>query len=168
MNYNVFISHNINEENFKIINTLESQIPRYISLYVAEHDSEPGVELKKKIENALLDSDAMIVILTSSGNTEWVNQEIGYAKAHNKLIIPLVEKGMRTKAFIEGIEWIEIDLDKPEAACKKVRKALDKKVKIRIKEQREKEGFWKAVAVGIGLIIVIIIMFILMKSSRNK
>ena len=53
MNYNVFISHNINEENTKIIQTLEAHIPNYINLYVAEHDLDPGSNLTDEIENEI-------------------------------------------------------------------------------------------------------------------
>ena len=168
MDFKVFISHNINENNSSIIQILEDQIPDSITLYVAEHDLKPGSDLTVEIENAIADSDAIIVILNNDNFSEWVQQEIGYAKAHNKIIIPLVEKGAKAKGMIQGVTWIDIDMGKPQAALRKVRKTLDKEIKLIIKEKREKEGFLMALALGVGLVIMVFIMFIFMTSSKEK
>jgi mannitol/fructose-specific phosphotransferase system IIA component len=58
--------------------------------------------------------------LTEDGaRSEWVNQEIGVAHGLGKDIIPIKEKGVDVKGFIEGVEWITLDRFNPDVALEK-------------------------------------------------
>jgi hypothetical protein len=66
--------------------------------------------LTEKIKNNINNSDAVLVIWTiNSHHSDWVNQEIGYAERAGKQIIPLVEKEVKIKGFLEGREYIDMN-----------------------------------------------------------
>jgi hypothetical protein len=68
-------------------------------------------------------ADCVVVLLTQNGiRSNWVQQEVGYAIKANKLIIPLVEKGVDPKdlAALQGREYIEYDPSEPQEALLKV------------------------------------------------
>jgi hypothetical protein len=78
--------------------------------YVAQLEPSPGTEIPFKITQYLRSSDCLVVILTAAASqSQWVQQEIGFATALKKLIIPIVEKGVSPKAFIQINEYIELD-----------------------------------------------------------
>ncbi|MDE1863450.1 MAG: toll/interleukin-1 receptor domain-containing protein [Thaumarchaeota archaeon] len=63
--------------------------------------------LAKKIRNGIESSHLIILLITfNSTNTIWLNQEIGYAAAKNIPTIPIVEKGIDLKGFLEGMQFI--------------------------------------------------------------
>lgn len=84
--------------------------------YLAEHDSQAGGRLSDKVERAIAASDVVIVLLTrNSIDSRYVHQEIGYAKALHKLIVPLVhpEIAHESRAMLDGIEHIVFDFASP-------------------------------------------------------
>jgi hypothetical protein len=80
--------------------------------------------LSSKVIEGIKSADCIIPILTSESiKTQWINQEIGYATALNKLIIPVVEIDCidQLKGFIHK----QIDL--PYTYCLKSHKATENK-----------------------------------------
>jgi nucleoside 2-deoxyribosyltransferase len=66
-----------------------------INVYLAEHDPKPGTSIAHKVEEALKHCDAVVVLITSTSvNSAYVQQEIGLARAHGKVIVPIIEKGV--------------------------------------------------------------------------
>lgn len=86
--------------------------------YLAEHDQQAGRFLNDKIQQAIRDSGAVVVVLTENAwNAPLVRDEIGFASALDKLIIPLVTPQVaanpRVLGMLEGIEYVVFDLDDP-------------------------------------------------------
>lgn len=89
-----------------------------LQAYLAEHDVRPGTQLAAKVQEAIRTSSAMLVLLTdNTADSAYVHQEIGYARAQDKLIIPLVQpEHVSTQlALLAGVEYIPFDFRDPEA-----------------------------------------------------
>jgi hypothetical protein len=98
-----------------------------VSLYLAEHDPQPGVSLAAKVEGAIRASDAVVALLTeAAAAAPFVQQEIGAARIAGKLIVPIVQVGVDPRALgmLAGLERIEVDLADPAAALDIVAKSL--------------------------------------------
>jgi hypothetical protein len=85
-----------------------------VPCYLAELYPEPGVYLWEKIKRMIEDSEIILALYTQNARySAYVNQELGYAHKAGKLIIPLVEKGVKPPGFLEGVEYIEMDPSDP-------------------------------------------------------
>ena len=72
-------------------------------------DPEAGRPLADKVAEGINKSQAIIPIITKKSYlTQWINQEIGYATAINKKIIPIVEKDVRSE--LKGFIHKHVDL----------------------------------------------------------
>jgi hypothetical protein len=105
-----------------------------IYVYFAELYPEPGVTLWEKIKGMIHNSDAVIVLWTKNAkNSAFVNQELGYAEALNKLIIPLVEQGVAPEGLLAGREYIPYrrgrDVESFSMLCNAIYKFLLRKMK---------------------------------------
>lgn len=86
----IFLSHNKRDRKWGEW-LLRSAEAHGIKPYLAEHDVKPGGVLASKIEKAIDDSAAVVVLITdNSVNSAYVQQEVGYARKAKKLIIPVV------------------------------------------------------------------------------
>src|SRR5205823_1031927 len=98
-----------------------------------------------------------VVLLThSTASSTFVHQEIGYAIAENKLVIPLVQPGVGRKqlSMLEGIEYIEFDFQRPHAGRDDFTAALR-----RLASRQRKDGQVEtliAVAACIALVVLIL------------
>lgn len=80
------------------------------------------------------------MLLTSLGSeSEFVHQEIGMAKAYQKIIIPIVEKVIDTTklGFLDGIEWIEFDRNEPAELTTKLTQSLQPSIIAQIAAYKE-------------------------------
>jgi hypothetical protein len=115
MAYMVFLSHSGKDGDWtKYIASHASEIG--VTAYLYEHDPQPGRSIAEKVKQAIMRCDAVVVLLTRNGHAStYVQQEIGYAEAKNKLVIPLVEPGLEQKglALLEGREYIPFDFGDP-------------------------------------------------------
>lgn len=71
------------------------------------------------MKQAIARADALVVLLTKDGQaSSYVQQEIGFAEAKGKLIVPLVEPGVSEQglAMLQGREYIPFDLNNPAPA----------------------------------------------------
>jgi len=90
---------------------LQDLIEKYenFTAVVVTRQQQPMIALTEKVKKGILSSKYFIPILTErSIITQWINQEIGFAVASNKIIRPVVEKIIidRLKGFIHR----EVDL----------------------------------------------------------
>ncbi len=72
---------------------------------VIADQKKPLESLTDKVCLGINDCDILVPILTSNSiNNQWVNQEIGYAKAKEKKILPIISKGVfkDLKGFIHS------------------------------------------------------------------
>jgi TIR domain len=118
MSYTIFFSHSAKDKEWAawIAQVIH---PSGIQIYLFEHDRQPGVLISQKIKAAILKSDAITVLLTpNSQSSAYVQQEIGFAEAHGKLVIPLVWPGVPKSALamLEGREFTEFDPTQPHIA----------------------------------------------------
>jgi len=109
MTYKVFISYSVTD--YEAVEELADVLESYgIEPYIAERDLQYGGYLTEKIKNNIDNSDAILVIWTNnSRHSDWVNQEIGYAERAGKQIIPLIERGVKVKGFLEGREYVDMN-----------------------------------------------------------
>lgn len=118
MSYKIFLSHSASDGAWAKWIAVQAQGVG-ITVYLYEHDPQPGVSIAAKVQQQITGSDALVVLLTRSGHASpYVQQEIGYAEAAHLLIIPLVWPGVeeRSLAMLQGREYILFDPNNP-AAC---------------------------------------------------
>jgi hypothetical protein len=111
MAYKVFLSHSTRNQGLVI--SLANLLAKFgVEVFVAEWYLAPGERIDKKVLEQIEISDCVVVLLTQNGiRSNWAQQEIGYSLRCNKLVIPIVEKGIDPKdlAALQGIEYIEYD-----------------------------------------------------------
>lgn len=82
MSYRIFIAYS--GEDDQHANYIYGCLTRIVQFHPYKAESYPyfGTSFKERIKNELKNSFCMVVLLTKSGmNSQWVNQEIGYAVA---------------------------------------------------------------------------------------
>jgi hypothetical protein len=138
MPYRVFVSHSTQDRGLVI--ALANLLARFgVEVFVAEWYLSPGETLSKKVFEQIETADCMVILLTRNGiRSNWVQQEIGFALKSQKLVIPLVEKGVGSQdlAALQGREYIEFDPFQPKEALIKTSTYV-KSLKLK-KEEREK------------------------------
>ena len=119
--------------------------------YLAEEDSRAGGILAKKVQANLDRSLAVVVLLTPAAQaSQWVQQEIGWAKARHKLTIALVswDTDRNRLAMQAGDEYIVIDPANPEGAIPALTATL----------RREKFQRDVGEAVALGAVVSILVL----------
>ena len=111
MSYSVFVSHCMVEEDSPIIDELAKRLRGMgIEPYLAERDPQSGRSLSARMLERIRSADLVTVFWTKRGaSSEWVNQEVGAARSVGKLVVPIVEKGVRVRGLLEGVERVEFD-----------------------------------------------------------
>ena len=107
----VFISHS--SKDFGIAKKLKDHlIYDGISCFVAHKDISPTREWKEEIKKVLSSMEVMFVLVTEDSNqSDWVDQEIGYALGQNIPIIPIKLDKSDPKAFISDIQALTLNRD---------------------------------------------------------
>lgn len=97
-------------------------------VYLAEHDPQPGTSLAEKVDAALQRAALVVVLVTSTSvNSNYVQQEIGVARAYRKPIIPIVDSRIAGKidlAMLAGVEYLELDVSQPAEAMARITASL--------------------------------------------
>lgn len=124
--FKVFLSHSMHDGLH--VEQVQQQLEALgMKVWLAEHDPRPGTSILAKIEAALRDCDAVVFLITTNSiDSTYVQQEIGLARAHGKLLVPLVDKRVDPSrlGMLRELEWLEIDLDNPSQAFANVTKSL--------------------------------------------
>ncbi|MEE9233833.1 MAG: toll/interleukin-1 receptor domain-containing protein [Candidatus Acidoferrales bacterium] len=149
MAYRIFLSHSgTDKEWVKWIASNANNIGIHVYLY--EHDPQPGTLIADKIKQAIQNSDALVVLLTRNSQfSPYVQQEIGFAEANRKRIIPLVQPGIQNQglAMLEGREYIPFDFYNPQNALSTLLGYLQQ-----LKKAKENE---QAALMGLGALILL-------------
>ena len=103
--YNLFISYSSEDQN--IIDFIESELNNHAQFQplIIAKNREPLKPLSEKVIKGLTDAEVVIPVLTKrSINTQWINQEIGYATAIKRKMSPIVEREIinQLKGFIHN------------------------------------------------------------------
>lgn len=148
MAYSVFLSHSSTDS--KWVRWIKDNAQNAgIAVYLYEHDPQPGNLIAHKVRTAIQQCDALVVLLTASGQSSaYVQQEVGAAKMANKLIIPLVQPGINANlAMLQGIEYIPFDFAHPQEALKTLLPHLQK-----LKQTKENQ---QAILLGLASLILL-------------
>lgn len=88
---------------------------------IASQELSPGEPLESKVRRLIEDADCVLAFLTDEAReNQWVNQEIGYAQATEKRIVPIVSEPEALPALLEGLEFYEMDFDDFEYHCARI------------------------------------------------
>lgn len=157
MAFKVFVSHSVDD--LGVVYQLKYWLElNGIETYLAELYPQPGVALADKVAGAIDQSHCVIGLITrAGGRSKWVNQELGYAKAKGKLIVPVVEQGESLIGFVEGKEYVPFDRTNPADAISRV-------VEYLAQVKANKEDRDKAVA---GLAIFFGLLALVAASSKK-
>lgn len=167
MKYTVFLSHSSKDMN--LVTSVRKKLEKAgINVYLAEKDPQPGKRLPEKIISNIHAANCMVVLLTDMGiRSQFVNQEIGAARAYNKPVIPMVEKKVKNKVkgLLEGRELIIFDKHKLDQAISRVSSYIsDIKLSIELKME-EREEFLKFLAVVAFIVLIALLLYF---ASRRK
>jgi hypothetical protein len=126
-----------------------------VSVYLAENDPQPGVNLAGKVIAEIKASDAVVVLLAQGGaSSPWVQQEIGAAMAAGKLVVPIVQEGIDVKmAGLAGLEYIPVDFASPGDAAATVSSALEPLVRRHAEKQAQQE-----MLIALGLVALVLVI----------
>lgn len=109
MSIKIFISYST-EDKGKML-SLRKRIEKHTTLkaIVVADDRKASKLLTDKVKDGIKDCDYFVCILTSKSiKNQWVNQEIGYATAQGKRIMPIIESGILNK--LKGFVHKQMDL----------------------------------------------------------
>ncbi len=165
----VFLSHATSDQQHVLL--VQQQMEALgISVYLAEHDPQPGTVLAQKVRDAIHRCHLVAVLVTTASmNSAYVNQEVGIAHECGKPLIPIVEKGIDTRqlGILQGVEYLELDLEHPAETMAKMTAKLQplvlQQVPVNVSfvsvSQNSQPDIASALAlVGLGLILGVIIM----------
>lgn len=104
--YRIFISH-VSKYKSSASNLKRMLEPYGISAFVAHEDIKPSKEWEVEIEKALFSMNALCAILTPEfNNSNWCDQEVGYAFGRNVLCVP-IDKGRLPYGMFGKIQAIK-------------------------------------------------------------
>lgn len=151
MTFKVFISHST--ENAAMVKQIAEFLRTSgIDAYVSEWYLQPGAILPNKVATLINQSDCVIALMTTEGDrSEWVHQEIGYAKKANKIIIPVIEEGVIPTGFLIGIEYVRFKRDEPLDAINRLARYL-KDLATRKEEEERGKKILAGLAIFFGLL----------------
>ncbi len=93
--FKAFVSHSDADEELVrfFCEHMNNRIP-FISFKYVMHSDRPGLDfMNEVIAPMIIESDFFIVFYTKKGmRSAWVNQELGFAVANNKYIIPIIDE----------------------------------------------------------------------------
>lgn len=156
---NVFVSHSCSDEDHALVEAICTELrENEVEPYVSDRHPEPGRPLEEKLREAVSNSDAVIVIWTQGGHdSQWVNQEVGMAKALGKIIIPFVEAGVKVAGVLAGIEYAKLNRDDPRETAARIGKYL---TKLRRKAVSEESSSSDSSAGAVALMAVVAVVAI--------
>lgn len=116
----VFIS--CSEQDHRLVHALRSALVESgIEPVLASQTLSPGTRLESKVRKLIDKSHCIVALLTPKGlASRWVQQEIGYAHACHKSVIPVKTKGGSLPGMLQGVEYILLVQSRPREAFDKV------------------------------------------------
>jgi hypothetical protein len=153
MAYRVFLSHSMSADDEHIVRAaVASALLEGVEWYLAERDPKFGESLHKKIEAAIRSSHCMVLLWTKGGSdSRWINQEVGLARGLNKLIVPVIEKGIQPASVLGDAEYIELDRVNPVPAVERLHAYL---THLRRQQQQRDELLMAGGALAIAIVLI--------------
>jgi 1-aminocyclopropane-1-carboxylate deaminase/D-cysteine desulfhydrase-like pyridoxal-dependent ACC family enzyme len=126
MGVRIFLSHSSRDR--EPVESIRSQADAVgVDVYLFSDDLHPGENTAEKLQQVLRECQALVVLITSNSvQSQYVNQEIGFAKALGLPIIPLVESGVPPDrlAMLLGVDHIPFDRDDVQPALAQLTRVL--------------------------------------------
>lgn len=168
----VFVSHSMSELDKPLLYEIGAMLNnKGITPYIAEHDQQFGSSISEKIKNAIRECSLLVALLTRDGDgSAFVHEEIGFAHACQKLVIPIVEKGVALKGFNFGNDYVELDRQNPSHAFRKLDEFLMRQISpIPAKQGHMYEAAPKKNDNALAVLVVLIVLLVLAAvSSENN
>ena len=107
--FSIFISYSTKDaDNLHPILNLLSTI-QGVRVFFAERSILPGSVISQTIIENIKNTDIFLVFFSeSAAQSSYVQQEIGAAKANNKIIIPILLDSTKPTGMLEGINYLNI------------------------------------------------------------
>ncbi len=158
MAFKVFLSYSIGPEEQAIVWRLQTLAAAHgIEVFVPQRlgfslpSSKRAALLQDQVRNAIDDSDCLLAIITASTGSA-VEKELNYALGKNKLIIPIVETGVRDNSILSKLKPI-FRFSRLDPAGK-----IESEVVAFLKQQKISKENLQAlgalVAIGMGLLLL--------------
>lgn len=108
----VFVSHAPSD--LELVQELFSTVKNFpFGVHIALEEVESG-RSRKRLEGRLANSDVVIAVVTrDAADSQWVNQEVGYAIAKGIPVIAVCDDESLLGGYLSDIEGIQIDRDNP-------------------------------------------------------
>ncbi|MFA6175032.1 MAG: toll/interleukin-1 receptor domain-containing protein [Phycisphaerae bacterium] len=106
---NIFISYSgkDNQRIVPILGTLKTI--QNLTLFISEDSMPPGAKIDDRIINEIKGCNLFLVFYSiSSKQSSYVQQEIGVARANNKMIIPILLDGTKPEAMLLNINYVDL------------------------------------------------------------
>lgn len=119
MTFGVFFSYDSEDDTLvrRLRDGIETRVQGDVEIYIFEDDPNPGGQPSRKAMEGIRASDAFLVLVTpNSQQSQWVQQEIGYAKGQDCHVIPVVLDHPETEltGLLAGTEYLLYDPEDPE------------------------------------------------------
>lgn len=149
MGFHVFLSHSTSDSNW--VGWIANHATGVgLSVYLFEHDPQPGVLIADKVKAQIDRCDAFVVFVTANSvRSTYVQQEIGYAEKAQKPVVPLVQPGIPGEllGMLQGREYIPFDFSHPHKSIQTLVASLERMRQVRDRQQ--------LIALGaLGLLVV--------------
>ncbi|MFA9426994.1 toll/interleukin-1 receptor domain-containing protein [Natronorubrum sp. A-ect3] len=110
----IYVSHAPGD--LELVQELFSTVKNFpFGVHITFEAVESGRQ-RNRLEGRLANSDVVVAVLTTaSADSQWVNQEIGYAVAKGIPVIPLYDDEHHRGGFVDAVDGVEIDRQNPSA-----------------------------------------------------
>lgn len=160
--FRIFLAHNASETDSALVDAICKVLKeRGIECFVAEKYREPGKDVTKKIEDAIISCDVVVALMTSEGaESAFVNQEVSWAKAKGKLVVPIVEAGVKLEAWLHGSDFIPFGREAMGSAFDALARYVEK---LKLGKEERELILW----VCIGILTAMFVFFLLWAVSKK-
>jgi hypothetical protein len=108
-NFTIFASYSTKD--IEKIRPVLDRISRIqgVRIFFAEKDLQPGDMIDKTITQHILSSDIFLLFFSESAKqSNYVQQEIGVALGHTKIIIPLLLDGTKPTGMLANVQYLDL------------------------------------------------------------
>ncbi|GAB6285338.1 MAG: hypothetical protein STSR0009_15390 [Methanoregula sp.] len=108
-NFNIFASYSTKDrEKIKPVLNYLFQI-QGVKIFFADADLQPGDVISNRIIQNIVAADIFLAFYsTASIQSSYVQQEIGAARSHSKIIIPLLLDGTKPTGMLAGVHYLDL------------------------------------------------------------
>ncbi|RKD97899.1 toll/interleukin-1 receptor domain-containing protein [Halopiger aswanensis] len=104
----LYVSHAPGD--LELVQELFSTVENFpIGVHIAAEETDSG-RARTRLTGRIANSDLVVAVLTErSATDQWINQEIGYARAKGIPVLPLSDRDVRHSGYLSDIDGVTID-----------------------------------------------------------